>query len=186
MSKSKGMPAMRGLEHVALTVPNLDEACKFFEEVMGCEVLFSAGSFSKETGVRMDEQINVHPEARCVEYRYVRCGNGTNIELFQYTSPDQKKVGPKNSDIGGHHLAFYVDDINAAIKHLKAHGVRVLDEPIVVKDGPTAGLTWIYFLAPWGMNLELVSCEKGIAHDKSGKTVLWEPKTPGERLVVTH
>jgi hypothetical protein len=35
------------------------------------------------------------------------------------------------------------------------------------------------------MNFELVSCENGTAHDKSGKTLLWEPKTPGERLVNT-
>ncbi len=109
-----------------------------------------------------------------------RCGNGVNLDLFQYMSSDQRTEGPENSDVGGHHLAFYVDDINAAIARLRAHGVRVLDKPIMVTEEPTAGLTWIYFLAPWGMNLGLVSCENGIAHDKSGKTLLWEPKTPGE------
>lgn len=182
---SKGMPKMRGLEHVAVTVPNLDEACKFFEDVLGCEVLYSVGGFSEKTGVNMERQINVDPKARCVDFRYVRCGNGTNIELFEYEAPDQNTVEPRNSDIGGHHLAFYVDDILAAIEYLKDNGVRVLGEPTVVTSGPTAGLTWIYFLTPWGMNLEIVSCENGIAHDKSGKTVLWQPKTPGERLINT-
>lgn len=185
MTKSEGMPKMRGLEHVSMTVPDLDEASKFFEDVLGCEVLFSVGGFSEETGMSMERQINVDPKARCVDFRYMRCGNGTNIELFQYEAPDQKTEVPRNSDVGGHHLAFYVDDIHAAIKHLKENGVRVLGEPTVVTSGPTAGLTWIYFLAPWGLNLEIVSCENGIAHDKSGKTVLWAPKTPGERLVNT-
>ncbi len=185
MTKGKGMPKMRGLEHVAVTVPNLNEACDFFENVLGCEVLFSVGGFGEDTGMDMERQINVDRKARCVDFRYVRCGNGTNIELFEYESPDQNTVEPRNSDIGGHHFAFYVDDIHAAIKHLKDNGVRVLGEPTVVTEGPTAGLTWIYFLTPWGMNLEIVSCEDGIAHDKSGKTVLWEPKTPGERLVNT-
>lgn len=55
----------------------------------------------------------------------------------------------------------------------------------MVTSGPTAGLTRIYFRAPWGLNLEIVSCENGIAHDKSGKRVLWAPKTPGERRVNT-
>jgi hypothetical protein len=41
----------------------------------------------------------------------VRCSYGSNIELFQYSSPDQKTVTPKNSDVGGYHIAFYVDDI---------------------------------------------------------------------------
>ncbi len=185
MTKGKGVPKMRGVEHIAFTVPNLDEACQFFEDVLGCEVMFSAGSFSKETGMAMDRQINVDPEAKCVEYRYVRCGNGANLEIFQYTAPDQKTEVPRNSDIGGHHIAFYVDDIQAAIDYLKSKGVKVLGVPTVVTSGPTAGLNWIYFVTPWGMNLELVSCEDGIAHDKSGKTVLWEPKTPGERLVNT-
>ncbi len=63
--------------------------------------------------------------------------------------------------------------------------MRALGEPTVVTSGPTAGLSWIYFLAPWSLNLELVSCEDGIAHDKGGKTVLWELKTPCERLVDT-
>ena len=180
MSKSKGMPAMRGLEHVALTVPNLDEACKFFEEVMGCEVLFSAGSFSKETGVRMDEQINVHPEARCVEYRYVRCGNGTNIELFQYTSPDQKMVGPKNSDIGGHHIALYVDDIDKAAAYLKEKNVKTLQGPIPIKEGPAAGQSILYFFAPWGLQMELISYPKGMAYEKDAKSVLWMTAEPGK------
>ena len=35
MSKYKEMPGMRDAEHVAMTVPDLDTACKFFEEVMG-------------------------------------------------------------------------------------------------------------------------------------------------------
>jgi hypothetical protein len=45
-------------------------------------------------------------------------------------------------------LAFYVDDIHAAINRLESHGVRVFGKPIVETKGPTAGLTWIYFAAP--------------------------------------
>ena len=36
---------------------------------------------------------------------------------------------PRNSDIGGHHVALYVDDLDAAIEHLRAHGVHGLDGP---------------------------------------------------------
>ena len=183
MTSKKGMPGFRGAEHFGLTVPDIDEACRFFEEVIGCEVLFSAGSASDDEGDWMKDHINVHPRAKNLEYRYVRCGNGTNLEVFQYSSPDQRTELPKNSDIGGHHIAFYVDDMDAAIAHLKANGVRVLAEPTVVTEGPTAGLTWVYFLAPWGLQLELVSWENGIAHDKEAGTHLWKPKTPAERIV---
>ena len=50
----------------------------------------------------------------------VRCGAGSNIELFKYTAPDQKDMTPKNSDIGGMHIALYVDDVQAAKDYLAA------------------------------------------------------------------
>lgn len=182
MSSKKGIPGLRGMEHIGFTVPDIDAACKFFEEVIGAEVLFSAGSFKDDEGTWMHEHLNVHPRAKIKEYRYVRCANGTNLEIFEYESEDQNRQQPKNSDIGGHHLAFYVDDMEAAVAHLKAHGVKVLGEPTTMTSGNTAGLTWVYFLAPWGMQMELVSAEQGIAYDKQGKTLLWHPKFPGERL----
>ena len=34
-----GIPGMRGVEHIGLTVPNLEEATEFFVDVIGCEVV---------------------------------------------------------------------------------------------------------------------------------------------------
>ncbi len=45
-----------------------------------------------------------------------RGGNGPGIELFQYTAPDQDRTFRKNSDFGGHHIAFYVRHIDKAVK----------------------------------------------------------------------
>ncbi len=89
---------------------------------------------------------------------------------------------PKDSDRGGHRIAFYVDDMDAALAHRRKHGVRLLGEPTKTEHGPTKGLTWRYFLAPWGLQLEIVSCERGIAHDANaeGRTLLW-PTRPRER-----
>jgi len=84
---------------------------------------------------------------------------------------------PRNSDVGGHHIAFYVDDMAAAIAHLKKHGVKVLGSPTPMKSGPSAGETWCYFLAPWGMQLELVSY-KSKAYEKTTKDRLWSPMNP--------
>jgi catechol 2,3-dioxygenase-like lactoylglutathione lyase family enzyme len=75
-----------------------------------------------------------------------------NIELFQYSSPDQKTVTPKNSDVGGYHIAFYVDDIKAAKDYLDGKGVKTLFGPFPVNEGPAAGRSIVYFLAPWPAN----------------------------------
>ena len=81
--------------------------------------------------------------------------------FVQQSHPDQITAQPRNSDVGGHHLAFHVDDIGAAVTFLKWRGVRVLGDPTVRTAGPSGGQTRVCFLAPWGMQVELVSFPDG-------------------------
>ena len=76
------------------------------------------------------------------------------------SGPIKGEIRPRNSDAGGHHLAFYVTDIAAAVEHLEQQGVEILGDPTTMTNGASAGLTWVYFLAPWGLQLELVSAPK--------------------------
>jgi catechol 2,3-dioxygenase-like lactoylglutathione lyase family enzyme len=75
-------------------------------------------------------------------------------------------------------LAFYVDDFDAALAYLRKLGVRLLGEPTVRTTGPNAGLTWIYFLTPWGMQLELVSFPHGKGYERTSRVKLWHPANP--------
>lgn len=184
------MPGMYGMEHIGFTVPDIDEACTFFERILGAETLYTAATdFRHDDGDWMREHLRVHPRAVIKEFRYLRMGNGTNFEVFQYEAPDQNRTPPKNSDIGGHHLAFYVEDMDAAIAFLKDNGVEVLGEPTAYTDGPNLGLTWCYFMAPWGMQLEVVSAPGGTVYDNeakaAGKTRLFHPKYVTETLIDT-
>lgn len=124
----------------------------------------------------MKENLNVDPRATIPTIQQVRCGNGSNLELFEYTSPDQNTNGPKNSDIGGHHIGFYVDDIEKAVTYLKDKGVSVQGDVHVMDSGPSAGESWVYFMAPWGTQLELVSSPNGKAYEKSTDRRLFSPK----------
>ena len=63
------------------------------------------------------------------ELRFFRCKFGPNFEIFQYEAADGAAPQPKNSDIGGHHLAFYVDDFDTALEYLKNKGVAIMGEP---------------------------------------------------------
>lgn len=181
------IPGIRGMEHVGITVPDIDEACTFFTDILGAEVLFTAAENFEGEGDWMHEHLNVDPRAVIKEFRYIRLGNGTNLEVFQYDVSDQAKEPLKNSDIGGHHMAFYVDDMNAAIDFLKGKGVRILGEPTSYEDGPNLGLTWCYFLSPWGLQLEIVSAPGATAFDNEAKTAgrrrLFDPSRPQETLI---
>ena len=159
------MPGLRRMDHIGFTVPDLDEAQTFLVDVLGCEYLYSLGPFRHDEGDWMTRHLAVHPRAEMVENRWFRCGDQAIFEVFCYRSPDQADAMPRNSDIGGHHVALYVDDLDAAITHLHGHGVHVLDGPTASR-GPAAGNRWIYFLSPWGMQFELVSYPDGKAWDR--------------------
>lgn len=173
-----GIPGLRGTDHVGFTVPNLDDAVEFFVNVIGCEYLYGLGPIQSDEDW-MGNQLNVHPRAtfrNCL----LRCQHGSNFEIFEYSAPDQNDMQPQNSDIGGHHLAFYVDDFNAALAYITAEGLRVLGEPVVRTDGPVAGQTWIYFVSPWGMQLELVSFPNGKGYEQNTQKRQWHTVRPEE------
>jgi catechol 2,3-dioxygenase-like lactoylglutathione lyase family enzyme len=164
------LPGLSGLDHVGLTVPDLEEATRFLVDVIGCEYLYSLGPLADERGAWMQTHLNVDRRA-VARARFFRCGSSPVLEVFEYTAPDQRTTPPRNSDVGGHHVALYVDDLDAAVRYLKARGVTVLGDP-TASAGPHEGQRWVYFLAPWGAQFELVSYPHGRAwyraHDGQG------------------
>lgn len=170
------LPGLRGIEHVGLNVPDLDAAVRFFAGVLGCApVMPELALDASEEGCAA--MLGVDPAARA-RLRFLRCGHGTNLELFEYQAPGQSTARPRNSDLAGHHLAFYVDDIDAAVAWLRGRGVEVMGEPALVSEGPSAGTSWVYFLAPWGLQLELISYPSGKAYECQPGVRLWHPGWP--------
>ena len=129
LAHADGMPGLRGHDHTGITVPDIKQAIDFFVNVLGCKKAMSFGPFSDDKSTFMQDLLNVNPRAVIHQITHMRCGYGSSIELFQYTSPDQKNMTPKNSDIGGYHIAFYVDDIKAAKDYLDGKGVKTLLHP---------------------------------------------------------
>jgi catechol 2,3-dioxygenase-like lactoylglutathione lyase family enzyme len=179
-ASADAIPGMRGHDHTGITVPDMQQAVDFFTNVIGCQKAMSFGPFKDDTGTFMQDLLGVHPRAVIEEITLLRCGFGSNIELFKYTAPDQKDATPKNSDIGGYHIAFYVDDVAAAKAYLEGKGVAMRMGPLPVTEGPAAGQTILYFQAPWGLQFEAISYPDGMAYEKDGGPVLWSPKDPAK------
>jgi catechol 2,3-dioxygenase-like lactoylglutathione lyase family enzyme len=180
LASADAIPGLRGHDHTGITVPDVKAATAFFTDVIGCTHAMSFGPFSDDKGTFMKDVVNVNPRAVIDEISMVRCGYGSNIELFQYKAPEQATEMPKNSDIGGHHIALYVDDIDKAAAYLKEKNVRTLQGPIPITDGPAAGQSILYFFAPWGLQMELISYPKGMAYEKSTDHPLWMTTEPGK------
>ena len=179
-ASADSIPGMRGHDHTGVTVPDMQRAVDFFTNIIGCQKIMSFGPFADDKGTFMTDLLGVDAKAVVEEITLLRCNFGSNIELFKYTAPDQKDLQPKNSDIGGFHIAFYVDDIAAAKAYLDAKGVATRMGPLPVTEGPAAGQSILYFQAPWGLQFEAISYPNGMAYEKDAKTVLWSTRDPAK------
>ncbi len=67
-------------------------------------------------------------DVRIPQIAVLSCGDGARLEIFQYDVPDQRRDGPRNCDIGGHHVAFQTDDLQAAMRWAEAAGGIIMDQ----------------------------------------------------------
>ena len=177
-ARADSVPGLKGMDHVGLTVPDLAQAVTFLTDVLGCsQPAYTIGPFKFDDDW-MQVHLNVDPRAEISKLAMLRCGNGSNVELFQYSAAGAATQEPRNSDVGGHHLGFYVEDMAAAVAYLKGKGVKLLGDPTPFQQGPIGGETINYFLTPWGAQMELVSYPKGMNYEQGAPVKLWSPKDP--------
>jgi methylmalonyl-CoA/ethylmalonyl-CoA epimerase len=125
------------IDHIGIAVKNLDEALKLYTEVLGLKV----DAFETL-------------ESQKVNTAIIRVGE-SKIELLESLTPDGTIASfiEKRGE-GIHHLALGVDNIEEALKDLKAKNIPLIDEK------PRKGVqnTQIGFLHPKGSKilLELV------------------------------
>lgn len=150
------VPGLRYVDHLGVTVPDLQQAIDFFVSVFGAEELY------RSTRGRDPEFLNRNfgvPADEAFTLAMLRLPPNLNLELFEWTGADGSNRQPGPNDVGAHHLCFAVEDVDAACDHLRQiAGVRILgDVKEVGADSPyVAGNRWTYVDTPWGMRLELV------------------------------
>lgn len=172
----RGIPGLRGTDHIGFTVPDLEEAHAFLVDVLGCEEIYTLGAKWSDDNWMLTH-LGVHPRTVISEIRFYRLGHGANFEVFLYEAADGQSTAPRNSDIGGYHIAFYVDDLDVAVDYLNANGVEIMGTP--TRSAQSAeGQRWVYFRSPWGLQFELVSFPAGKAYENGSDRLLWHPVHP--------
>jgi catechol 2,3-dioxygenase-like lactoylglutathione lyase family enzyme len=167
------LPGLRGVDHIGITVPNMEQATAFFVDVLGCELLYEREPPGDDAP---RDRLGVPAGSRIQGVRFLRCATGANIELFEFYSPDQREEFPRPSDVGIQHLAVYVDDLDAAAEHLRRHGVNLMSGPNPLP-GPEAGEgnRFIYARTPWGLTVELISYPASMAYEQHSDARRWRP-----------
>ncbi|MDA1184288.1 MAG: methylmalonyl-CoA epimerase [Acidobacteria bacterium] len=154
------------LDHVGIAVQDIDKALAFYRDALGLEV-------------EAAEDV----ESQRVRAHIIPTGQGA-LELLEATAPDSPiaryvdKRGP-----GIHHVTLRVEDVRATLDHLRARGVRLIDEQprpgaqssliafihpsashgvlVELKQHASASVTLASRRLPWG-DLELVSVHDGV------------------------
>jgi catechol 2,3-dioxygenase-like lactoylglutathione lyase family enzyme len=144
------------IDHVGLSVPDLDTAVAFFQEVFGFELVFFTDPYEDVGWVWPGES---EPEKVTLRIAVLQHDGMENIELLEYgnrAKPDRAEP-PRPADRGGMHLAFYVEDIYGVEQELrKRNDVRFLSPVIMEEGGPIHGTDWSYILTDWGLTIELI------------------------------
>lgn len=149
------VPATLRLDHVGLSVPDLDSAVDFFVGCFGARVLFRLPRPSMRGGTSA-ERLGVVTGAEFA-LAMLELGGG-RVELLQWWSPRSGGPPPDADLPGGSHIAVDVGDVAGALARLRrVEGVEVVGEPVTFVAGPTPGLTNAFVRTPWGALVELVS-----------------------------
>lgn len=164
-----------GIHHIGITVPDIEEGIAFFTKIFDAIVVFRTGAFDVEDSF-MKGKLGAAPNSRIKDLVFLRCGNGTSLELFEYSGEDKNAAQKRSSEVGGSHICFEVEDVFASAKHLEALGVQMLDGPNVVDAGPLEGFKWVYFRTPWGQILEIASFDK-LGYESGSTQRLWRAKS---------
>jgi catechol 2,3-dioxygenase-like lactoylglutathione lyase family enzyme len=151
------LPTFLGFEQISMTVPDLDEAARVFVEVLGARLVADAELGNARTRVLGLDHIDVRLVERLA-----------NSELDQ--------VWPGMLDIGGWHLAFYVDDVDAALEHLAALDLRVLGgkKPAYLYEAGDEAYT-VHCLTSFGFYFELVTYPTGRYRAAEHAVPAWHP-----------
>jgi catechol 2,3-dioxygenase-like lactoylglutathione lyase family enzyme len=74
-NEGTALPGLRGVDHIGITVPNMEQATAFFIDVLGCELLYEREPPGDDAP---RDRLGVPAGSRIQGVRFLRCANGAN------------------------------------------------------------------------------------------------------------
>jgi hypothetical protein len=177
------LPGFHGFQGLHVTVADVDEASRFLEEVLGFECVDELAKWPP--GVEPGEltaMANVDARADPGRARLLRSRH-LDIQLVECPEyPGQNRVWPGMFDVGGWHLALYVDDMDAAYAELvsrdlyKNRDLFLLGrkKPAYMFEAGDEAYT-LHGLAAFGLYFELVTYPHGRYREAEYAGPAWHP-----------
>lgn len=134
------------VDHVGYVVNDLDAAVAFFINELGFRDLDRRAVMRDDEGYSMTARFDVNPRA-VGRYAFIGIGDD-KVEFLEWEAPNRSKTAPRNSDLGGRHLALKVDDLDAVAARL----ARL--DGFTVREPNERGFR--YVTTPFGLEIQLI------------------------------
>ncbi len=140
---------VRRADHVGFAVASLDEALRFWVDGLGAQLV--------RTGEMGGEFLGQVTGAHGANVRLAIVSLADQmVELLEYHGLDRPTVPSRPFDPGFAHLALEIDDIDAVLSRIAAHGWKAQGSPQAIAAGARAGTRVIYAVGPDGATIEFM------------------------------
>lgn len=170
--------SIRGIDHIGITVPDIEEATRFLIDALDAELIYqSVAPEDKNLDNEAQQQtLRLAPGTTIKAIRMFKLQHGPGIELFEMHGPDQREP-LRASDFGLQHFAVYSDDIGAALKRFNTAGGEVFTTPqplgFPMEEG--AGNCFCYGRTPWGSIVEFITWPTPMPYEQETTLRRWKP-----------
>lgn len=171
-------PYPRGIQHIGVTVPDLEAATSFLVDGLGAQVAYDGLTTDDEPrqGDEVEHQLGLPHRAAIHKQRFFVIGDGPGLEVFEIAGEQRPAAGL--ADFGLNHVSLYTDDIDGSLRRLVAAGGEALSEVHGnSRHEDTEGNGSVYVRAPWGMLIELQTIPNGHYYPQGSPVRVWMPDT---------
>ncbi len=139
------------VDHLGMTVVDLDRSILFWEMLVSAEVrsrrVVDTAFISEIVGY----------SRVAIEIATLELPGGLELEMLQYLNRREDAYDPGTAHPGNVHVAFRVLDIAESWSHaVKCGATSVSEGPVEIPSGPRAGRRVAYLRTPDGVTMELV------------------------------
>ncbi|MHC8411328.1 VOC family protein [Pseudomonas sp. Hz4] len=158
---------VKKLLHVCITVPDVDQALKFYRDVLGFVSTFETRTDEADGPLLGFEQEEISIYAHHILTVGADPKHATEINLIEYTNPPTIiGDGPYDlmNQVGITRLALLVENAREAFDKISVYeGIEIVCEPkdiIIRKPGGNLTMTWFSFKDPYGVFITIAEPPK--------------------------
>ncbi len=155
--RAYGLPVLTGVAHTGICVPDLDEAVRWYTEVLGLRLL--SPPYRMEGDAIERDLGELVPSPVVIKAAILGFGEDDRVlEILEYPNAPPRTVGQESSitDIGLTHIGLTCDDVVATRRALERENVTFLTTGIA----DVAGVRTTWFRDPWGVVFILIEKER--------------------------